>query len=58
MKKYICLVLSLLVLLSSLPVVYATETEPEKYIYRTDTYDFDVIDADPMFMSDEAFFGK
>ncbi len=40
-------------------VSFATESNEEtgKYIYRTNTYDFDLIKKDPMLISDEDFFG-
>ena len=58
MKKIVCLVLCLLMLLSCVSLLSADEVaESEKYIYRTNTYDFAVTDKDPMFMTDEDFFG-
>ena len=58
MKKIICLVLSFLVLLSSVTLVNATEAQAEKYVYRNNTYDFAILDKDPMTITDEEFFGQ
>ena len=54
MKRIICLVLSLLILLSTTSFVLADE---EKYVYRKSTYDFSLLTTDPMYISDEEFFG-
>jgi len=55
MKKIICLVLSLLMISSTTSIALADENE--KYVYRNNTYDFKLITTDPMFISDEDFFG-
>ena len=62
MKKYLCLLLSFLILTSSVPFVLASDSEieevVEKYEYRNNTYQFSVMDKDPMLITDEEFFGK
>lgn len=62
MKRYLCLILSFLILISSVHFVYASEyisvESEEKYVYRNNTYQFSVMDTDPMNISDEEFFGK
>ena len=61
MKKYLCLILSFLILMSTMSFVSASETSSEdegsKYVYRNNTFDFDLIEEDPMLITDEEFFG-
>ena len=45
-------------LLSSVTLVNATEAQAEKYVYRNNTYDFAILDKDPMTITDEEFFGQ
>ena len=45
-------------MLSSVTFVNASEETTEKYVYRNDTYDFSVMNIDPMNITDEDFFGQ
>ena len=59
MKKIICLLLTFIMLISSAAFVFAAEETSEggeKYVYRDDTYDFEMM-SDPMDVTDEEFFG-
>ncbi len=62
-KKIISLILSLLIIISCLPVVSFAKVSDNaydadgKYIYRNDTYDFPML-GDPQRLPDEEFFGK
>ena len=60
MKKIISIILTFIFIASCLPVAYAAGAYDEdgKYIYRTSTYDFEIIQDDPQHMTDEVFFGK
>ena len=58
-KKIICLLLTFIMLTSSAAFVFASDEASEsgeKYVYRDDTYDFEMM-ADPMDVTDEEFFG-
>ena len=63
MKKIISLILSLLIIISCLPVTALAKVSDNaydaegKYVYRTDTYDFPMY-GDPQRIPDEEFFGK
>ena len=60
LKKIICITIAFIMLLTSSSFVLASdlESEGEKYVYRNDTYQFSIIEDDPMFITDEEFFGS
>lgn len=60
MKKIISIILTFVIVASCLPVAFAAGAYDEegKYIYRTSTFDFEIIQDDPQYITDEEFFGK
>ena len=59
MKKILSFVLSIMLLVSCLPVTSAAGAYDEdgKYVYRYNTFDFELIGEDPQHITDEEFFG-
>ena len=58
-KRIICLILTFIMIVSSVALVSASDEssgDAEKYVYRDDTYDFEMM-SDPMDVTDEEFFG-
>jgi len=59
MKKIISVILTLMILTSCLPVALAAGAYDEngKYVYRNNTFQFELIQEDPQHITDEDFFG-
>ena len=59
MKRCLCTLLALLMIVSSIPSVFAKDSYDEngRYVYRESTYDYPML-KDPMHISDENFYGK